>query len=140
MELGGLQRLICFKYYNIPQWESILLGSMLPKIPIISKSDSNKSCWELLHFLQKTQWTHISISPRSRDRRLQCLPCLKHYYVLKRESRLTLELIAIFGVPLLHSWKRWTYAPTEFFVKNLILNNFLKLFFYIICIFGSVEP
>ncbi len=37
---------------------------MLQKVQIILKNTSNKNCSEL-NFLQKTQWTHISISPRS---------------------------------------------------------------------------
>ncbi len=37
---------------------------MLQKVQIILKNNSNKNCLEL-NFLQKTQRTHFSISPRS---------------------------------------------------------------------------
>ncbi len=42
----------------------------MQKISVITKNLSNKNCSEL-NFLQKTHWTHISISPRSGARRLQ---------------------------------------------------------------------
>ncbi len=58
---GMLQGLICFKYYTVLKLECrLLLGSMLQNIPITLKNDKN--CLEL-HFLQKTRWTHMSISP-----------------------------------------------------------------------------
>ncbi len=40
---------------------------MLRKLPIISNNASNKSCWKL-NFLEKTQWAHMSMSPRSGTR------------------------------------------------------------------------
>ncbi len=43
----------------------LLKGSTLPKLPIISKNSSNKSCWKL-NFLQKTERAHFSISLMSR--------------------------------------------------------------------------
>ncbi len=52
---------------------------MLLKIPIIyKKKDSNKNCSEF-NFLQKTQWTHMSISRMSGPRGLHRLPCLKYW-------------------------------------------------------------
>ncbi len=52
------------------------------KIPIILKNNSNKYRSEL-NFLQKSQWAHMSISPRSEARRLERLPYLKYYSVLE---------------------------------------------------------
>ncbi len=52
-----------------------------------------KSCSDF-HFLQKTQWAHMSIFPQSRARWLKRLPCLKYYNVWKWENRLTLVLNA----------------------------------------------
>ncbi len=54
---------------------------MLQTIWIISKKGSNKSCSEL-NFLQKTLWTHISVSPRSGAKGLQRFPFLISYNVL----------------------------------------------------------
>ncbi len=64
-------------------------GSTLPKVRIISKNASNKSCLEL-NFVQKTLQVHMFISHRSGARSLQRLICLKYYSVLKWE-RFTLE-------------------------------------------------
>ncbi len=38
-------------------------GWTLPKLLIILKICSNKSIWAL-HFVKKSQWAHMSISPR----------------------------------------------------------------------------
>ncbi len=57
------QRLIF--WYNILKWESkFTLGLNTAEIINIIKNSSNKSCSEL-KFLQKTRWTHMSISLRS---------------------------------------------------------------------------
>ncbi len=40
-----------------------LWGWTLPKMCIISKIDSNKSCWAL-NSVQKSQWAHMSIFPQ----------------------------------------------------------------------------
>ncbi len=53
------------------------------------KNALNKSHCEL-NFLLEAQWKHMSISPRSRVRGLQRLPCFKYYAVLKWKSRFTL--------------------------------------------------
>ncbi len=58
------------------------------KITDNNKKASNKSCSEL-NFLQKSYQAHVSISLRSGIRGLQRLPCLKHFNVLKWESRST---------------------------------------------------
>ncbi len=58
---------------------------MLPKLPIIPEICSNKSRWEL-NFVQKSQWAHMSISPKSGASWLERLPFLKYYNVLKWES------------------------------------------------------
>ncbi len=58
----GLQRLHLLKYYNVQKGEvDSLWDWMLPKIRIISKNASNKSCW-VLNSVQKSQWVHMSIS------------------------------------------------------------------------------
>ncbi len=44
----------------------------------IKKKDTNKNCLEF-HFLQKSQWAHISIPPQSGGRGLQRLPYLKYW-------------------------------------------------------------
>ncbi len=65
---SGIQRLSCLKYYNTLKWASrFTLGlNAAAKNTVLSKKKkknaSNKSCLEL-NFLQKTQWTHVSISP-----------------------------------------------------------------------------
>ncbi len=63
-------------------------GQKQPKISIISKTTSNKSCSEL-NFLQKTHG-RICISPSGKG--LQRLICLKYYDVLKLEIKFTLGL------------------------------------------------
>ncbi len=51
----GLQRLMCLKYYNLLKWKlDQFKGTMLSKLPIITKNISNKSCLDL-NFLQKSQ-------------------------------------------------------------------------------------
>ncbi len=52
-----------------------------------------KQKYSELNFLQKTQWKHISISFRSRTRRLERLPVFK-YNVLEQKSGFTLGLNA----------------------------------------------
>ncbi len=66
VELGSSKD---FHFWNIIMYwngkEDSLKGWMLmQKIPMISKHALNKNCSEL-NFVQKTQWTHISIFPRS---------------------------------------------------------------------------
>ncbi len=58
-----------------------LYGSTLPKIRMISKKASNKSCLEL-NFIQKSSRVHMSISAWSGARGLQRLIWLKYYFVL----------------------------------------------------------
>ncbi len=65
----------------------------LPKIRIIRKNMLNKS-YSALNCLQKIQWAHMSVSPRSEGRGLQRLSSLKYYNVQNRESRFTLGLDA----------------------------------------------
>ncbi len=79
--------------HNVLENEKVdsLRGWMLQKIPIISKNSSNKNCSEL-NFLQKTQWTHVSISSRNEATGFQRLPLLKYYHVLEWKSRLALGL------------------------------------------------
>ncbi len=70
-----------------------LWSSMLSKIRIICKNDSNKSFWALKS-IQKSQWAHMSISPRSGGRGLRRLPSLKYYNVQKQQNWFTLVLEA----------------------------------------------
>ncbi len=55
---------------------------MLPKIRIVSKKASNKSCSEL-NFIQESPRAHKSISPWSGARELERLAGLKYYWDLK---------------------------------------------------------
>ncbi len=57
----GLQRFAFLKYYNALKWENWLQGWTLPKLPIVTKNASNKSCSEL-NFLQKSQRVKIKNS------------------------------------------------------------------------------
>ncbi len=50
----------------------------LPKLPILWKNTSNKNCSQL-NFLLISQWTHMSISPRSGVRGLQRLRSLNRF-------------------------------------------------------------
>ncbi len=53
------------EYCHSLKWESrFTLGLNAAKITNYKKNCLNKSCWEL-NFVQKSQWTHFSISPRS---------------------------------------------------------------------------
>ncbi len=66
-------------------------GSMAPKIRIISKKASNKSCSEL-NFIQKSLQAHTSISPQGGARELERLMWLEYYIVLKLQITLNLVL------------------------------------------------
>ncbi len=81
---------IPFEIYYV-KWKNLLHSQTLQKLPSISKNASNKSCWAL-NFIQKNQWTHMSISLWSGDRELQRQSCLTYYNVNKRENRFTLGL------------------------------------------------
>ncbi len=64
VELGAPKIAI---FWNIIMFENGEVDSlwcwMLPKIRLISKNASNKSCW-VLNSVQKSLWAHMSISPR----------------------------------------------------------------------------
>ncbi len=67
----------------------------LQKIPIIWKKASSKSCLAL-HFLQKSQWAHMSISqptppPQSGTRGLYRLIWLQYYSAQKRQITFTVQ-------------------------------------------------
>ncbi len=64
----------------------------MPKIRIISKNASNKSCWAL-NWVQKCQGAYVYLSQEG-SKVFQELPFLKYYNVSKWESRFTLELNA----------------------------------------------
>ncbi len=77
----GLERLPSSKYWM--DWNGkadSLQASTQPKILIISKNASDKSC-RALNFLQKSHWAHMSTpsAPKSGSRVLQRLVCFKYY-------------------------------------------------------------
>ncbi len=61
---------------------------------MITKIASNKNCSKL-NFLQKTQWTHIPISPLCEARERQTFTIFKYMYynVLKWETKFTFDFI-----------------------------------------------
>ncbi len=60
---SGFQRFPFLKCYDVLEYESRFTIRMdVTKNTDYTKNYSNKNCWEL-NFLQKTQWTNISISP-----------------------------------------------------------------------------
>ncbi len=62
----------CRHWNIIMHWNGkvyLLYGSTLPKMRIISRDASNKSCWAI-NFVQKCQWAHMCISTRSGTRLL----------------------------------------------------------------------
>ncbi len=67
---------------------------MLPKIQIIWKKVSSKSCLEL-NSLQKSQLARMYISPQSGDKGLERLIWLKYYNEQKRQIIFTLGLNAV---------------------------------------------
>ncbi len=60
---------------------------MLPKLPIITKNASNKSCSKL-NFLQISQGVHMSISSKSETSGLQRCAFMKYDNALKWENLL----------------------------------------------------
>ncbi len=90
-----------------------LYGSILPKIVIIWKKAWSESCWEF-NFLQKTQWAHVSISPKCGARGLERLLCLKYYNVLKRENRLTLKLNVVKNSDHMKENLKWKLLRIQF--------------------------
>ncbi len=94
-EARELQRLPCFKYYNLLKQESrFTVGLTPPKLPIISKNVSNRSCRKL-NFVQKTQCTHMSISPGSGAREHQRWPYFKYYSVLHKYVRIMVSVLSV---------------------------------------------
>ncbi len=82
----GLQSLPYLKYYYIWKWKSRLtLGLNATEITDYRRKASSKSYSEL-NFVQKSQWVHAFISPKSGDRGLQTLPCFEFYSLRKWES------------------------------------------------------
>ncbi len=65
---------------------------MLPKISIILKKVSSKSCSKL-NFVQKSPRAHMSIPPQSGARGLERLIWLLYYMVLKLQITFSLELL-----------------------------------------------
>ncbi len=84
------QELIC-DFIGSFYLQLYLLGPNAAKINDCIKSGSNKSCFGI-NFLQKTQWTHISIFPRGGDGRLQRWKFFKYYNIIEWESTFTLWL------------------------------------------------
>ncbi len=117
LELGG-----CSKYWYVSKiilyWNRQLdsfPGWLLPKLTIISKNCSNKSCLEL-NFIQKVQ-ENICLSP---PRVEPGAPKICTFEILKcTEMEKTHS-----STPGADRY----IAPINFFVRNSILNNYLKLF------------
>ncbi len=85
----GLERLVCFKDYILLKWESrFIFWLNAAEITDYIKKLFKQSCREL-NFIQKSQWAHMSISPKCGARELERLICIKYYIVLKWESRFT---------------------------------------------------
>ncbi len=94
-------------------------GWTLQKIPKISKNASNGNCAEL-NFLQKTQWTHISISPRTGARASKDCHFLNIINVLEWESRLTLGLNAAKSTDCIKKCSKQKLYNIKFPIKNLV--------------------
>ncbi len=88
LEKANYYHWLSFKMFKILCIKS-LQGSMLSKLPTISKNALNSSCWKL-NFLQKNSAGAHVCRPRSGTMGFQRLPCFKYYNVLKWESRFTL--------------------------------------------------
>ncbi len=105
-----------------------LWDSTPPKIRIIMKKASNKSCSEL-NFTQKSPRARMSISPMSeRGSKDQLL------YIIRFQTYWSLESLA----PLMGEidiWARWLFC-----VKFNSEQHLFEAFFDVMCIFGSVEP
>ncbi len=88
LSLPGVEQAVSKDWYvsNIMLYQNgkvdSLQDSTLPKIHIITKSCSNNSC-SGLNFVQKSQWMHMSISPRSGARGPERLICYKYYIAQK---------------------------------------------------------
>ncbi len=78
----------------------------LPKIRIISKNASNKSCWAL-NSLQISQWAHMSVSPLSGARGTKDCHLLKYFNVQKWGSRFTLGLHAFKNTHCIQKCFKW---------------------------------
>ncbi len=72
-----LERMIYFKYYIVQKWESRFTFGQNA-----TKNTSNKSC-RALNFVQKIQWVHVSIFPRSGAMEHERLIRFKYYIILK---------------------------------------------------------
>ncbi len=82
----------CVKMFKNEEVD-LLWGWMLPKIRIISKNASSKSC-RALNSVQKSHLAHMSLSPKSGGRGSKYCYHLKYYNVQKQGSRFTLRLDA----------------------------------------------
>ncbi len=139
-----------------------LWGSLLPKIRIISKNASSKSCWAL-NFVQKNLWAYTSISPRS-----GAAPKIVIFWNIimfkngtvdslwgstQRCQKYTLYPKIILPIKVVRHWilykkvsRRTRLSPppqsgamglcTEFNAQRLLF----EAFSHIMCIFGSLEP
>ncbi len=83
-----------------------LWGWMLPKIRIISKNISNKSCWAL-NSIRESQWAHLSYLLQSRAWASKDCHLLKHYNVQKLGSRFTLWLDAAKNTQYIQKCIKW---------------------------------
>ncbi len=81
------------KYYNVQKWGSRFTQRLhaAKNMHYISKNASNKSCWAV-NFVQKSQWTHMSISHQMELGAPKIPHPLKYCNAQKWESRFTLGL------------------------------------------------
>ncbi len=126
----GLQRSVCLKSYNVQKHKKIhsLWGSTMPKIRIIWKKASNKSC-SVLNFVQKSLLLYMSISPSCEARELQ---------------RFAMHIIFQNGKSLVPpSSTRWgdKHMLSQTFLYEIqFRKTFIWSFFYIMLIFGRINP
>ncbi len=90
------QRLPSLKYYNVLQLESRFTLCCTAAKSTTLKNVLNKNCSEL-NLLRKTLWMYIFISHHSGVGlgRLQTLPLLKYYNVLRWETRISFWMNAV---------------------------------------------
>ncbi len=109
-----------FEVYIVPYGEIVKIFTHLEifgELVVQSKKFKSKSC-SALNFLQKSNWAHMSISlgPPQIAQKWIYFPISVHY---------NNSYVAILGVPLIPLLGRYKHMhPTDFFVGNLILNNF----------------
>ncbi len=82
----GLKRWLYLKYNVLKRENRLSLGLNVAKNTNYMKEAWSKSCWEF-NSLQKSKWTHVSISHQRGARGFERLLCLKYKNVLKRRCQ-----------------------------------------------------